>query len=143
MAVPDGPEVFMGENRGDLRRLSRALIDVGAAMIIGHGPHVPHGAEVYRDRLIVYSLGNFATARGINVQGVSGLAPLLLAKFDASGKILEYDFISFRQEMNKGPRFDPTDEAAKTIRKLSLEIGEGPRAQDAIEGATVDSPRVR
>jgi hypothetical protein len=34
MAVPDGPEVFMGENRGDLRRLSRALIDAGAAMII-------------------------------------------------------------------------------------------------------------
>jgi poly-gamma-glutamate capsule biosynthesis protein CapA/YwtB (metallophosphatase superfamily) len=122
-AVPEGPEFFMGENRGDVRRLSHALIDAGAAMIVGHGPHVPRGAEVYRDRLIVYSLGNFATARGINVQGAGGLAPLLLAKFDASGKTLEYDFISFRQEMNRGPRFDPTDEAAKTIRKLSLEIG--------------------
>jgi hypothetical protein len=128
MAVPDGPEFFMGENRGDLRRLSRALIDAGAAMIIGHGPHVPRGVEIYRDRLIVYSLGNFATASGINIKGISGLAPLLLAEFDASGKILEYDFISFRQEMNKGPRFDPSDEAAKTIRKLSLEIGDGPRA---------------
>jgi hypothetical protein len=132
MAVPEGPEFFMGENRGDVRRLSHALIDAGAALIVGHGPHVPRGAEVYRDRLIVYSLGNFATARGIGVQGMTGLAPLLLAKLDAGGRILEYDFISFRQEMNKGPRFDPTDEAAKTIRKLSLEIGKGSsRAWDA------------
>ncbi|MDR3352778.1 MAG: CapA family protein [Zoogloeaceae bacterium] len=123
MALPDGPEVFMGENRGDLRRLSRALIDAGAALVIGHGPHVPRGVEVYKDRLIVYSLGNFATASGINVQGATGLAPLLLAEIDAKGKILHYDFVSFRQERNKGPRFDPSDEAAKTIRQLSLALG--------------------
>jgi hypothetical protein len=140
MAVPDGPEMFMGENRGDLRRLSRALIDAGAAMIIGHGPHVPRGAEVYKDRLIVYSLGNFATASGINVKGASGLAPLLLAKFDAGGKILEYDFISFRQEMNRGPRLDPKNEAAKTIRRLSLEIGKGPPPKTRKNRARMNSP---
>ncbi|MDR2405796.1 MAG: CapA family protein [Deltaproteobacteria bacterium] len=122
MVLPNGPETFMGENRGDLRRLSHTLIDHGAAMVIGHGPHVPRGAELYKDRLIAYSLGNFATASGINVKGASGLAPLLLAEMDAEGKTISYKIVSFRQEMNKGPKLDPTDEAAKVIADLSKKL---------------------
>jgi hypothetical protein len=123
--LPMGPELFMGENRGDLRRLSHALIDAGAAMVIGHGPHVPRGAEVYKDRLIAYSLGNFATAAGINVKGNLGLAPLLLAELDRSGRVLAYEFISFRQKMNQGPRLDASGEAAKLIEAMSLRIKNG------------------
>jgi poly-gamma-glutamate synthesis protein (capsule biosynthesis protein) len=122
MKVPEGPETYMGENRGDLRRLSHELIDNGAAMVIGHGPHVPRGAELYNGHLIAYSLGNFATASGINVKGVSGLAPLLLAEIDGTGKTVGYKFISFRQQMNKGPKLDPTDEAAKLIEDLSNDL---------------------
>jgi hypothetical protein len=122
MRLPDGPETYLGENRGDLRKLSRALIDAGASMIIGHGPHVPRGAELYKGRLIAYSLGNFATASGINVKGATGLAPLLLAEIGQDGETLAYGFISFRQQMNKGPRLDPTNEAADTISRLSQEL---------------------
>jgi hypothetical protein len=122
MELPNGPETYLGENRGDLRRLSHALIDHGAAMVIGHGPHVPRGAELYKDRLIAYSLGNFATASGINVKGATGLAPLLLAEMDGSGRTLSYKIVSFRQEMNKGPKLDPKDEAAKVIGKLSEKL---------------------
>ena len=74
-SVPYGPEYFLGENRGDVRRLSRALIDAGAHLVIGHGPHVPRGLELYQGRLIAYSLGNFATGRGISVSGRAGAAP--------------------------------------------------------------------
>jgi poly-gamma-glutamate synthesis protein (capsule biosynthesis protein) len=35
------------------------VIDAGADMVIGHGPHVLRGVEVYRGRPIFYSLGNF------------------------------------------------------------------------------------
>jgi hypothetical protein len=122
MDVPDGPETYLGENRGNLKKLSRALIDAGAAMIIGHGPHVPRGAELYKDRLIAYSLGNFATASGINVKGATGLAPLLLAEMDGEGKTLNYEFISFRQRHNEGPKKDPKDEAATVIKKLSEKL---------------------
>jgi poly-gamma-glutamate capsule biosynthesis protein CapA/YwtB (metallophosphatase superfamily) len=122
MKLPNGPETYLGENRGDLRKLSKALIDAVAIMVIGHGPHVPRGAEIYKDHLIAYSLGNFATASGINVKGATGLAPLLLAEIDTDGKILNYDFISFRQIMNKGPKLDPTNEAANTIKELSGEL---------------------
>jgi poly-gamma-glutamate capsule biosynthesis protein CapA/YwtB (metallophosphatase superfamily) len=122
MRLPKGPETYLGENRGDLRRLSRALVDAGAAMVIGHGPHVPRGAELYKGRLVAYSLGNFATASGINVKGATGLAPLLLAEIGPDGSTTSYEFVSFRQQMNKGPRLDPTDEAARTVRRLSEEL---------------------
>lgn len=40
-------------------RQARRMIDEGARMVLGHGPHYPQGIEVYRGRDIVYSLGNF------------------------------------------------------------------------------------
>ncbi|MEB3295592.1 MAG: CapA family protein [Synechococcales bacterium] len=39
--------------------LARFTIDQGADLVVGHHPHVLQGAEVYRGRPIVYSLGNF------------------------------------------------------------------------------------
>ena len=41
------------------RTLARRLIDAGADVVVGGHPHVTQGAEYYRGRLIVYSLGNF------------------------------------------------------------------------------------
>lgn len=42
------------------RDLAHALIDAGASAVIGAHPHVTQGAEMYRGKPIVYSLGNFA-----------------------------------------------------------------------------------
>ena len=39
--------------------ISRAAIDAGADAIIGHGPHVLNGVEVYRGKPIIYSLGHY------------------------------------------------------------------------------------
>ncbi|HEX6512302.1 MAG TPA: CapA family protein [Chloroflexota bacterium] len=39
--------------------LARAVIDAGADAVIGHGPHVDRGIEIYNGRPIFYSLGNF------------------------------------------------------------------------------------
>jgi len=39
--------------------LAHALIDSGADLILGHHPHVTQELELYQDRLVVYSLGNF------------------------------------------------------------------------------------
>lgn len=41
------------------RQLARTMIDAGADLVIGGHPHVTQGAEYYRGKLIVYSLGNF------------------------------------------------------------------------------------
>lgn len=39
--------------------IAHAAIDNGADLIIGHHPHVIEGIEVYKNRAIFYSLGNF------------------------------------------------------------------------------------
>jgi poly-gamma-glutamate capsule biosynthesis protein CapA/YwtB (metallophosphatase superfamily) len=41
------------------RTLARVMIDAGADVVVGGHPHVTQGAEYYRGKLIVYSLGNF------------------------------------------------------------------------------------
>lgn len=40
-------------------RIARRLIDAGAALVLGHGPHYPQGLETHRNGQIVYSTGNF------------------------------------------------------------------------------------
>ncbi|MDR3051791.1 MAG: CapA family protein [Oscillospiraceae bacterium] len=40
------------------RQLARAAIDAGADVVVGHHPHVIQGIEKYKDRYILYSLGN-------------------------------------------------------------------------------------
>jgi poly-gamma-glutamate capsule biosynthesis protein CapA/YwtB (metallophosphatase superfamily) len=41
------------------RELAHQMIDAGADLILGHHPHVIQGLEIYEDRLIAYSLGDF------------------------------------------------------------------------------------
>jgi poly-gamma-glutamate synthesis protein (capsule biosynthesis protein) len=53
-----GTEYESRANR-EQRRLAHQVIDAGADLVIGHHPHVIQGLELYRDRLIAYSLGDF------------------------------------------------------------------------------------
>jgi poly-gamma-glutamate synthesis protein (capsule biosynthesis protein) len=41
------------------REVGRALIDAGCDLVLGHHPHRLHGVEVYREKPIFYSVGNF------------------------------------------------------------------------------------
>ena len=58
--TPTGDEVAYGEDRGRTRDFAHAVVDAGADLVLGSGPHVVRGIERYHDRLIAYSLGNFA-----------------------------------------------------------------------------------
>ena len=78
MHVPFAEEEYFGEPRGDVAMFARRMVDAGADLVLGHGPHVVRGIERYQERLIAYSLGNFATYYGISVDGAKGLAPILL-----------------------------------------------------------------
>ena len=117
--TPQGMEIFLEEKRGNLRELSHQLIDAGADLIIGHGPHVPRGLEIYKDRLIAYSLGNFATAAGIRVAGKNGLAPLLLVDLLADGQLAEGSIISMRQFTAGQPHYDEKQEAVQLMYQVS------------------------
>lgn len=42
-----------------IKMLAHSIIDAGADLILGHHPHVLQGEEVYKNKLVLYSLGNF------------------------------------------------------------------------------------
>ncbi len=42
-----------------IREFAHAVIDAGADVLVGHGPHVLRGIELYRGKPILYSLGDF------------------------------------------------------------------------------------
>jgi poly-gamma-glutamate capsule biosynthesis protein CapA/YwtB (metallophosphatase superfamily) len=117
--VPFATEFYYGENRGNVVDFSRRMIDAGADLIIGHGPHVPRAMEIYGDRLIAYSLGNFATYYGISVTGDKSLAPVLVATVDGGGRFIRGEIVSAIQIRPGGPQLDPRDRAYERIRELT------------------------
>ena len=119
--VAKGMDMFLGEQRGDLVKFSHAVIDAGADLVIGHGPHVPRAVEVYKDRLIAYSLGNFCTGKGLSVQGVSGYAPLLQVEVDKDGRLVGGRIVSFTQAYDQPPVLDKKKKPAKLMYQLGTE----------------------
>lgn len=117
--TPLGEETYLGENRGNVRRFSRAMIDAGAHVVFGHGPHVPRGMELYKGHLIAYSLGNFMTYGGMNVSGVLGYAPLLLVNLDAHGRLINGRIDSYIQSPRQPLASDPQMRAARAIIQLT------------------------
>ncbi len=118
--VQDKTEMFYGENRGNLVKFARAAVDAGADMVIGHGPHVLRAVELYKDRFIAYSLGNFLTYGNINVKGVSGVTCVLDVSIDeTSGHFLQGKIIPIVQLPPGVPTYDPEKQATALIRDLS------------------------
>jgi hypothetical protein len=112
--VPRRHEIFHGEDRGDVYEFSHTLVDAGADIIFGHGPHVTRGIEVYNNRLIAYSLGNFCTYKGINVAGVNGLAPIVKVFTNNSGEFIKGEITPTVQTHAAGVQIDPQ----KTVIKI-------------------------
>ena len=117
--VPRAHEMFHGEDRGDVYEFSRALIDAGADIVFGHGPHVTRGIEVYNKRFISYSLGNFCTYKGINVAGINGLAPIIKVFTNPSGEFLKGEIIPTVQSHATGVVIDSQKSVIKIIQELS------------------------
>jgi len=119
--VPFAEEEYFGEMRGDVAKFSRMMVKAGADLVIGHGPHVVRGMEVVDGRLIAYSLGNFATYYGISVEGIKGIAPILVVTLNGDGEFIEGQIHSTIQLRPDGPSIDPQNRALNLIRKLSSE----------------------
>ena len=119
--LPFAEEEYYGEPRGDVVVFARRMVDAGADLVIGHGPHVVRALERYKGRLIAYSLGNFATYYGISVAGIKGIAPILITTLDGEGRFIEGEILSTRQIRPDGPSLDPEHRALKLMRGLSLE----------------------
>lgn len=117
--VSDGTETFMGEDRGDVKAFARAVIEAGADLVVGHGPHVLRGMEIVDGRLVAYSLGNFVTYGGFNLSGANGLTVLLEVDLQPDGTLAGARVVPGRQIPPGGPRIDPDREAIAVLRALS------------------------
>jgi poly-gamma-glutamate capsule biosynthesis protein CapA/YwtB (metallophosphatase superfamily) len=111
-------EYFLGSPRGNIVKFARAVIDSGADFVWGHGPHVPRAMEIYKDRLIAYSLGNFCTW-GFNLVDELGYAPILKVEMDSSGVFKKGNIFSAVQKTYKPSEPDSMNLAAKLIKELS------------------------
>ncbi|MFP2925362.1 CapA family protein, partial [Pyxidicoccus sp. 3LG] len=117
--VPDGREMFFGEDRGDLRTFSRAVVDAGAHLVLGHGPHVARGMEFYKGRLIAYSMGNFATYGRFNLKGPQGLGMVLEVELGGDGRFHSGRILPTKQ-VDKGIAVpDPSGAVIKLVRGLT------------------------
>lgn len=112
-------ETFYGENRGNVYAFAHAVIDAGADIVFGHGLHVVRAAELYKDRLIVYSLGNFCTAGDFSISGISGYAPIVKVYTDKTGRFAKGEIISAWQKDKTGPVLDTDHKAAKEMKRLT------------------------
>ena len=120
-------ETFYGENRGNVYEFAHAVIDAGADVVFGHGPHVARAVELYKDRFIAYSLGNFCTAGRFNISGISGYAPIVKVNTDKNGKFVSGQIFSALQIDKTGPKLDDKQLAAKEIQRLTkLDFPETP-----------------
>lgn len=132
--VPRGHEFFYGEDRGDLRTFTHAVVDAGADLVLGSGPHVLRGMEIYKDRLIAYSLGNFATYGRFSLGGPLGVGAVLSVTLAADGHFLTGRVLPTRQVGEGRPVKDESGEAIDLVRTLSSEDFPGTAVQVAEDG---------
>jgi len=136
--VPYGSETYLGGARGDLRKFTRAVVDAGADLVLGHGPHVVRGMEVYKDRLIVYSLGNFAFYR-FPFAGPTALSLVLETNIGPDGAFLGAKIHPLIQQGQDGPRPDKNNAVVGVVRQLSKEDF-GPTAVQVAADGTISAP---
>lgn len=118
-SVPKQREIYLGEDRGNVYEFAKMVIDAGADVVFGHGPHVPRAVHLYKDRFIAFSLGNFCTHGRFNVLGVNGYAPLLVVSTKPNGEFVEATIHSFIQSYGVGIVADNQNRVAKFMRDLT------------------------
>ncbi|MCB0477426.1 MAG: CapA family protein [Crocinitomicaceae bacterium] len=117
--MPKQTEIFYGENRGNVYEFAHLMIDNGADLVFGHGPHVTRAIDIYKDRFITYSMGNFCTYHRFNLSGVSGMAPIYDIEIKNDGTFIKGRVISTRQYGEGGPVVDSQKNALRLVKELT------------------------
>jgi len=117
--VRRGTELFLGENRGDSMRFAHAVVDAGADLVVGSGPHVLRGMEWYQGRLIAYSLGNFAGYKVFSLGGPLSTSVILRVTLRGDGKFETGRLVPTHLVGAGLPAIDPAEAAHGVVRTLS------------------------
>ena len=112
-------EEFVGENRGNVYEFAHLMVDNGADVVLGHGPHVTRAIDCYKGKFITYSMGNFATYGRFSLSGVSGIAPIYKIYINRNtGDFIKGEVVSIQQLGEGGPTLDSTQQVLTEIKRL-------------------------
>jgi hypothetical protein len=117
--TPHGTEYFLGENRGNPRAFAHRVIDAGASIVLGSGPHVIRGVERRRGRMIAYSLGNFIGYNTLALGGVLSDSAILRVTIGTGGKVLAGRWIPLLLAGRGVPHRDPSGQSTRLVTELS------------------------
>lgn len=73
-------EEYQTEPNEEQKYFSRLAVDCGADFVLGHHPHVVQTNEIYREKHIFYSLGNFIFDQGFSEETMKGQIVEILIK---------------------------------------------------------------
>ena len=117
--VPGKLELAWGEKRGNVKALARAAVDAGADVVVGHGPHVLRAIELYKGKLIAYSLGNFCGYRAFSVRSIySRTSAILDVVIDEAGNFVRGKLVPLRLDQQARPRLDPEKHSFSQVSEL-------------------------
>lgn len=118
LRTPNQTEFFYGENRGNSVKFARKMIDSGADLVLGHGPHVPRAMEIYKNKLIAYSLGNFLGYRTLSTTAQTAYSMILEVKLNSQGELVAGKIIPVRMDKQGIPRIDQNFRTVGLLRDL-------------------------
>ncbi|MDD4964909.1 MAG: CapA family protein [Gallionella sp.] len=119
--MPKGDEYFMNEYRGNLTKFAHLVIDAGANAVFGHGPHVVRPYEMYRNKPIFYSLGNFVGYRSLSTQGKLAHSIVAEVRFSPQGELQGAGIIPLKLDRSGIPSVDYSAENVQSLSHLLLD----------------------
>jgi poly-gamma-glutamate capsule biosynthesis protein CapA/YwtB (metallophosphatase superfamily) len=117
--VRPGMETYLGEERGDPIAFSHAVVDAGADLVLGSGPHVLRAMQWYHGKLIAYSLGNFAGYYTLGLGGVTADSAILRVRLRANGAFAGGRVTAIQLVGGGSPEPDPSRTGIEIINSLS------------------------
>jgi poly-gamma-glutamate capsule biosynthesis protein CapA/YwtB (metallophosphatase superfamily) len=114
-----GMETYLGERRGDAIRFAHAVVNAGADLVLGSGPHVLRAMEWYRGRLIAYSLGNFTGYHTLGIAGPTSVSGILHVMLGSDGSFIGGTLVPVRLVGTGTPMLDRERSAIGALNALA------------------------
>jgi len=117
--------------------------DAGADLVLGSSPHLLRAMELYKGRLIAYSLGNFSTWDTFNLTGPLGISGILKVSLASNGVATRVELIPTLLAKPGRPVPDPARQGVTLVRSLSAAGFGAPLRADASHRAAALFLRAR
>jgi poly-gamma-glutamate capsule biosynthesis protein CapA/YwtB (metallophosphatase superfamily) len=117
--VLPGEESFLGQDRGNSIAFTHGVIDAGADLVMGSGPHVLRGFQWYHGHLIAYSLGNFCGYNTLGLDAYTSISAMLHVTLNGAGQFVRGSITPLQLVAPGMPQVDPSKTAINYVNTLS------------------------